>query len=108
MNVCGAGRSGTEPAGGTFRPALTLRDRRTMMLQTILITAVLLATMPADGFAQGNDARSRGDRACRNDASRLCRKVLDQGDRAVLACLQQNEKKLGRSWRNVLEENGQS
>jgi cysteine rich repeat protein len=77
------------------------------MLRTSLILAFLFASIPAVSYAQGDDARSRGDRACRNDASRLCRKVLEQGDAAVLNCLQTNEKKLSRGCRKVLEENGQ-
>jgi hypothetical protein len=77
------------------------------MLRKSLILAFLLASIPAVGFAQGDDPRARGDRACRNDASRLCRKVLEQGDAVVLQCLQTNEKKLSRGCRKVLEENGQ-
>jgi cysteine rich repeat protein len=77
------------------------------MLRKSLILAFLLASVPALSFAQGDDPRARGDRACKSDASRLCRKVIEQGEGAVLACLQENERRLGRSCRRFLEEQGQ-
>ena len=76
------------------------------MLQKSLIVAFLLAVFPSTGFAQ-DDARTRGDRACRSDVSRLCRKVMDQGDMVVLQCLKVNAKKLGPACRKVLQEQGQ-
>jgi hypothetical protein len=77
------------------------------MLQKSLILAFLLASVPALSFAQGDDPRARGDRACKSDASRLCRKVIEQGDSAVLACLQENARRLGGSCRRFLQEQGQ-
>jgi hypothetical protein len=78
-----------------------------MMLRKGLLLGVLLAVVPTLSFAQGTSERERGEKACRGDVSRLCRKVMDQGDGAVLNCLQTNEKKLGRACRKVLEDNGQ-
>jgi hypothetical protein len=77
------------------------------MLRKSLILAFLLASAPTLTFAQGDDPRSRGDRACKNDATRLCRKVLDHGDGAVLACLQENARRLGGTCRRFLQEQGQ-
>jgi hypothetical protein len=77
------------------------------MLQKSLILAFLLASVPTLCFAQGDDPRARGDRACKSDASRLCRKVIEQGDSAVLACLQENARRLGGSCRRFLQEQGQ-
>ena len=62
--------------------------------------------MPTPGYAQ-DDARKRGDQACRGDATRLCRKVLDQGDMAILACFQQNQTRLSGPCRKFLQEQGQ-
>ena len=76
------------------------------MLQKGLLLGLLLATVPSVGFAQDAD-RERGERACRGDVSRLCRKVMNQDDAVVLNCLQTNEKKLSRGCRKVLEEHGQ-
>jgi hypothetical protein len=41
-------------------------------------------------------------KACNADARRHCRAVLDKGDMAVLACLQQHQAKLSRACRTVL------
>jgi hypothetical protein len=96
-------------------PGLTLEGRTTgaegategkTMLRKTLILAFLLASVPALSFAQ-EDVRARGDRACKNDASRLCRKVFEQGDGAILACLQENARRLGGSCRKFLQEQGQ-
>jgi hypothetical protein len=92
----------------TGRNSRVTRDAwRTKMLQRSLILALLLAAVPSIGFAQGMSERERGDKACRGDVGRLCRKVMDQGEGAVLNCLQNNEKKLSRGCRKVLEDNGQ-
>jgi hypothetical protein len=71
----------------------------------ILIAALLFATIPVAGAQP--DERERGQRLCRNDATRLCRKVLDQGDFAVLACFQQNQQRLSKRCRDFLREMGQ-
>jgi Cysteine rich repeat len=76
------------------------------MLRKSLILAFLFASVPAVGLAQ-DDPRARGERACANDASRLCRKVIEQGDMAVLACLQENARRLGGTCRRFLQEQGQ-
>jgi hypothetical protein len=49
---------------------------------------------------------SAGDRAP-PDAHRFCRKLLDQGDFAMLACLTENRPKLSAACRNVLVSHGQ-
>ena len=77
------------------------------MLRKGLVLGLLLAAAPSLALAQGASERERGDKACRGDVSRLCRKVMDQGEGAVLNCLQNNEKKLSRGCRKVLEDNGQ-
>ncbi|PYF01885.1 hypothetical protein BJ122_11616 [Rhodopseudomonas faecalis] len=72
------------------------------MLRTLLLTpALLLAATTA--FAQQTQ---RTDPGCGRDASRFCRAVLDQGDMAVLACLQQNRAKLSKTCAKVLADNG--
>ncbi len=77
------------------------------MLKTVMILALLATSAPTVAFAQQGDTKSRGDRACKNDASRICRKVIEQGDSAVLACLQANQARLGGSCRSFLKEQGQ-
>jgi hypothetical protein len=64
-----------------------------------------LASVPTIAIAQ--DVRERGDKACRGDVQRLCKRVLDQGDMAVLSCLQTNRSKLSGTCTKFLQEVGQ-
>ena len=57
-------------------------------------------------YAQ-DDIRKRGDRACGGDSRRMCTKVFQGGDMAVLACLQQNKVRLSGGCRKFLTEIGQ-
>jgi hypothetical protein len=66
----------------------------------------LLAITPSLSFAQ-DDVRARGERACKGDASRLCKDVLQDGDSAVLACFQKNQSRLSAQCRKFLTEQGQ-
>jgi len=70
----------------------------------ISIGALLLASTP--GIAQ-DDIRARGDRACKGDSKRLCKKFNGQGDMAMLSCFQQNKVRLSRSCRAFLTGIGQ-
>jgi hypothetical protein len=45
--------------------------------------------------------------ACSRDVQRYCRPVIDQGDFAVLACLQQNRPKISKACDQVLKNHGQ-
>ena len=76
------------------------------MFRYFLVTAILIS-MPAFACAQSDRERERGDKACRADARRLCKSVLDQGDVAVLTCLQTNRKKLSGTCTKFLREGGQ-
>ena len=74
-------------------------------LAAILMFAV---TASSPGYAQQFESmREQGDRLCRNDATRLCRPVLNQGDFAILGCFQANATKLSRGCRQFLQEQGQ-
>ena len=77
-----------------------------MLLNKTLIVGFLLVLGPPLSFAQ-EDVRARGERACKGDASRLCKDVLQDGDSAVLACFQQNQKRLSDPCRKFLVEQGQ-
>lgn len=45
--------------------------------------------------------------ACARDVTRFCRAVMNNGDSAVLACLQQNRQRISRACNKVLTEHGQ-
>ena len=76
------------------------------MLKTFLLTVPLLISLCTVGAAQhagGQDEQA----ACTRDVSRYCRRVIDQGDFIVLACLQQNRKRLSAACNRVLVNHGQ-
>lgn len=46
-------------------------------------------------------------KACARDVTRHCRKLMDQGDFAILACLQQHRPQLSKACAQVLTNHGQ-
>ncbi len=68
------------------------------MVRLLFVTAFILGVSAASA-QQEHDA-------CTRDASRFCRPYLNQGDQAVLACLQQNRSRLSRACAKVLADNG--
>ncbi len=76
------------------------------MRNIVVILALFAVTIPTLCQAQ-DDVRQRGDRACKGDVNRLCKAVLQQGDMGILACLQENAKKLSRPCSSFLREIGQ-
>jgi hypothetical protein len=73
-------------------------------MRYLLLIATLMS-VPTIAVAQ--DVRERGDRACRGDVQRLCKGVVNQGDMAVLSCLQTNRSKLSGTCTRFLQEVGQ-
>ena len=67
----------------------------------IVSTAVLAA-----GAAVAQD-RAQGESACGRDASRLCKKVINDGDMAILGCLKENRARLRPVCVKHLQEHGQ-
>jgi len=45
--------------------------------------------------------------ACARDVTRFCRAVMNNGDSAVLACLQQNRQRISKACNKVLTDHGQ-
>jgi hypothetical protein len=76
---------------------------RNVLRKFILVFSLIL--VPVVATAQ-ND-RERGDKACRGDVRRLCKAVIEQGDLAVLNCLQTNRTKLHGTCTKFLKEVGQ-
>jgi hypothetical protein len=77
------------------------------MQRTALLLALAIAAAASPALAQTASQREEGDKACNRDVSRFCRPVIDQGDYAILSCLQQNANKISRPCRKFLEDNGQ-
>jgi hypothetical protein len=67
----------------------------------------LLFAIPFVVFASSASAQQQGHDACARDATRFCRAYTQQGDMAVLACLQQNRARISRGCDAVLKSHGQ-
>ncbi len=70
------------------------------MSRIVFIIPLLLVSAAS---AQSDRANS----ACARDVSRHCRAVINDGDQAVLACLQHNRPRLSKACAKVLTDNGQ-
>jgi hypothetical protein len=81
------------------------------MLHLMIRFGMIAAFLMLPTIAQAQTAPRRGtadeQKACNADARRHCRNVLEQGDMAVLACLQQHRTKLTRGCQAVLTRHGQ-
>lgn len=75
------------------------------MLKISLGFAVLIAAFSTDVSARSGTPQEQ--EACSRDVSRFCRKLMDQGDFTILACLKENRSKLTRACNQVLVNNGQ-
>jgi hypothetical protein len=68
----------------------------------------LLPVFPLVLAAFGASAQTAHEHdACARDVARLCRAVMNNGDQAVLACLQQNRQRISRACNKVLIDHGQ-
>ena len=67
----------------------------------IVSVAVLLA-----GTALAQD-RGKSEGACGRDASRFCKKVINDGDMVILDCLKQNRAKISKACQQMLASHGQ-
>lgn len=77
-------------------------------MSKIFLSFALLTFGSTVTMAQSQHGGTEAEqRACSRDVSRFCRKVMDQGDFTVLACLQENRPKLTRACNQVLLNHGQ-
>jgi hypothetical protein len=67
---------------------------------------LLFVSLSSGAFAQ-HGGTDQEQKACARDVSRFCRKMMDQGDFVILACLQQNRPRLTAACRQVLTDHGQ-
>lgn len=73
-----------------------------------IFLALILSTIPlgAGAIAQRSGTPEE-QKACARDVERFCRKLMDQGDFVILACLQQNRAQISRACDQVLKNHGQ-
>jgi hypothetical protein len=72
---------------------------RFLLIAPLVLTAFLISAASAQQQA-GHDA-------CARDVARHCRAVMNAGDNAVLACLQQNRARISKACNQVLVDHGQ-
>jgi hypothetical protein len=58
-------------------------------------------------ISAGSAQQQPGHDACARDVTRFCRAHINDGDQAVLACLQQNRARLSKACAKVLTDHGQ-
>jgi hypothetical protein len=72
----------------------------------VVIAGALTVFLSSAAMAQ-HSGTDQEQRACASNVQRYCRPVLDQGDFAVLACLQQHREELTATCKKVLADHGQ-
>ena len=78
-----------------------------MMIRFCVIAAWLMLPSLVQAQMAPQQGTADEQKACQSDARRHCRAVLEQGDMAVLTCLQQHRNKLTRGCKEVLTRHGQ-
>jgi hypothetical protein len=71
------------------------------------ILSLTLLCVPASTGALAHSGSDQEQKACKPDVQRFCRKLMDQGDFTILACLKENRPKLSTACREVLVGHGQ-
>jgi hypothetical protein len=75
-------------------------------MQKALVTLALLFLLISTGVL-ARSGTEQEVKACTRDVQRFCRKLMDQGDFTILACLKENRPKLTPACRYVLVSHGQ-
>ena len=72
-----------------------------------IFMALILLSIPVSTGALAHGGTDQEEKACTRDVQRFCRKLMDQGDLTILACLKENRAKLSPACRYVLVSHGQ-
>ena len=72
-----------------------------------IFMALILLSIPVSTGALAHSGTDQEQQACTHDVQRFCRKLMDQGDFTILACLKENRSKLSPACRYVLVSHGQ-
>jgi hypothetical protein len=83
-----------------------MREKVSMKNHVLIVIAAMSLFLSGAAWAQ-HSGTEQEHRACVGNVQRYCRAVMDQGDFAVLACLQQHREKLSAPCRKVLADHGQ-
>jgi len=77
------------------------------MMYKFLVALFLLYVPVSMSAALAHSGTDQEEKACTRDVQRFCRKLMDQGDLTILACLKENRAKLSPACRYVLVSHGQ-
>lgn len=82
---------------------------RKFACHSVLALALLSSTTAAfaQQMQQPRSGTAEEQAACNRDVQRHCRKVIDQGDFVILACLKENRSHISRACDQVLRNHGQ-
>ena len=69
--------------------------------------ALVLLSVPVSTGALAHSGSEQEQQASTRDVQRFCRKLMDQGEFTILACLKENRPKLSAACRDVLVSHGQ-
>jgi hypothetical protein len=72
-----------------------------------IFLALTLLSVPVSTGVLARSGTEQEEKACTRDVHHFCRKVMDQGDFTILACLKENRPKLSPACRYVLVNHGQ-
>ena len=72
-----------------------------------IFLALTLLSVPVSTGALAHSGTDQEEKACARDVHHFCRKVMDQGDFTILACLKENRAKLSPACSYVLVNHGQ-
>jgi hypothetical protein len=75
-------------------------------MQKVFVALTLLCVSASTG-ALARSGTDQEQQACTRDVQHFCRKLMDQGDFTILACLKENRPKLSPACRYVLVSHGQ-
>jgi Cysteine rich repeat len=75
-------------------------------MQKFFVALTLLCVSASTG-ALARSGTDQEQQACTRDVQHFCRKLVDQGDFTILACLKENRPKLSPACRYVLVSHGQ-
>ena len=91
-----------------FRPPGSLEPSKSEGVNTMhkFLLALTLLCVPASTRSLAHSGTDQEQQACTRDVQRFCRKLMDQGDFTILACLKENRPKLSPACRYVLVSHG--
>jgi hypothetical protein len=84
-----------------------VRGHSKMTRSVLIVPFIVLASMASITAASAQQEQRPGHDACARDVARHCRKVMNDGDQVVLACLKQNRARISRACDKVMTEHGQ-